>query len=139
MLPTFASPTYTPTMVSIRPQHDFCQSLPGTPMGMENRNLGSIDVAAAMNHARMGLGTPDYFSGAPRYGGLMKPSSPYPNNYEIENIYQNGVSLGSDSNAENLAVMINRSVILYTTLLDLTEWINSFPSPPLPPKKKKET
>lgn len=121
----FASPIYTPSMVSIRPQYDFCQSLPGTPMGMEHRNLGSIDVAAAMSHARMGLGTPDYFSGAPRFGGLMKPSSPYTNNYEIENNYQNGASLGSDSNAENLAVMINRSVILCTTPFDLNEQITT--------------
>ncbi|KAL8812016.1 MAG: hypothetical protein Q9200_001348 [Gallowayella weberi] len=53
--------------------------MPGTPMGPDPRGPHSMDLAAAMNHARTGLENPngDYFLGAPQYStGVMRPRSP---------------------------------------------------------------
>lgn len=68
--------------MSIRHSEDRYGSLPGTPVyGMDSR---PHEVALAMEHARMSLEAPDYFSGAPRYGGSLRPRSPFPSGYESE-------------------------------------------------------
>ncbi|KAL9003596.1 MAG: hypothetical protein Q9188_003547 [Gyalolechia gomerana] len=40
--------------------------MPGTPLGIDPRGANSVDLAAAMDHARSGLETGDYFLGAPK-------------------------------------------------------------------------
>lgn len=105
MYSDLGSPSYTSAMMSIRPQHDPYRSLPVTPVGMDPRNIGSMDVAAAMNHARMGLEAQDYFSSSPRFAGNMRPSSPYPLAYEGESSYTSGPSMSADL---NLSALINR-------------------------------
>ncbi|KAL8693423.1 MAG: hypothetical protein Q9224_003755, partial [Gallowayella concinna] len=48
-------------------------------MGLDPRGPHSMDLAAAMTHARTGLENPngDYFLGSPQYStGVMRPRSP---------------------------------------------------------------
>lgn len=40
--------------------------MPGTPLGIDPRGANSVDLAAAMDHARSGLEIGDYFLGAPK-------------------------------------------------------------------------
>ncbi|KAI4281755.1 MAG: hypothetical protein L6R38_003468 [Xanthoria sp. 2 TBL-2021] len=57
-----------PHSLAVRPAQDAYRSMPGTPMGMDPRGPHSMDLAAAMNHARSGLekaSASDYFFGAP--------------------------------------------------------------------------
>lgn len=61
---------------------------------MEPRGANAVDLAAAMNHARMGLDGQDYFLGAQRFPpGAMGPRSPMPpvmgNNWNHENEHLN--------------------------------------------------
>ena len=76
-------------MISIRPPHDAYRSLPGTPLGVDPRAMAPTDISLAMNHARMGLDVPDYFSPdvgsmGQRFGSGMNPRSPFPNDIENE-------------------------------------------------------
>ncbi|MCJ1242084.1 hypothetical protein MMC14_010091 [Varicellaria rhodocarpa] len=78
-----------PSMISIRPPHDAYRSLPGTPLGVDPRAMAPTDISLAMNHARMGLDVPDYFSPdvgsmGQRFGSGMNPRSPFPNDIENE-------------------------------------------------------
>lgn len=110
--PDLASPSYQPTMMSVRPHHDPYRSLPCTPLGMDPRNLAAMDLAPALNHARMGLEAQDYFS-SPRYGGSMRGSSPYPHGMDVESFHNAGAGVGAsayngDMNPTNLPGLVCR-------------------------------
>ncbi|KAI4109417.1 MAG: hypothetical protein L6R37_000574 [Teloschistes peruensis] len=80
--------------LALRSAQDAYRSMPGTPLGMEPRGANAVDLAAAMNHARMGLDGQDYFLGAQRFPpGAMGPRSPMPpvmgNNWNHENEHLN--------------------------------------------------
>jgi len=78
--------------MSIRHSDDRYGSLPSTPMyGIDPR---PHDMALAMDHARMAVEAPDYFSGSPRYGGSLRPRSPFPSSYDHENYGGYGHELG---------------------------------------------
>ena len=82
------TPSYA-SMMSVRPPHDAYRSLPGTPLGVDPRAMAPTDISLAMNHARMGLDVPDYFSpGAgsmgQRFGSGMNARSPFPGEMENE-------------------------------------------------------
>lgn len=101
--PDLARPSHQPTMMSVRLPHDPYRSLPCTPLGMDPRNLASMDLAPILNHARMGLEAQDYFS-SPRYGGSMRGSSPYPQGMDAEGGFHNagaGVGAGAYSGNPN--------------------------------------
>lgn len=76
----FADAAGRPHSLALRPAQDAYRSMPGTPLGIDPRGTHSMDLAAAMNHARMGLeGGGDYFLGAPKFPpGTMRPRSPMP-------------------------------------------------------------
>ncbi|KAL8639751.1 MAG: hypothetical protein Q9228_003247 [Teloschistes exilis] len=83
-----------PHSLALRSAQDAYRSMPGTPLGMEPRGANAVDLAAAMNHARMGLDGQDYFLGAQRFPpGAMGPRSPMPpvmgNNWNHENEHLN--------------------------------------------------
>lgn len=68
-----------PHSLAIRPTHEAFRSMPGTPMGMgmDPRGAGTMDLATAMDHSRLGLEGGDYFLGAPRFPpGTLRPRSP---------------------------------------------------------------
>ncbi|KAL8697921.1 MAG: hypothetical protein Q9201_006854 [Fulgogasparrea decipioides] len=69
-----------PHSLAIRPAQDAYRSMPGTPLGVDPRGANTMDLAAAMNHARMGLADGgDYFLGAPKFPPrAMRPRSPMP-------------------------------------------------------------
>ncbi|KAL9602342.1 MAG: hypothetical protein Q9219_001908 [cf. Caloplaca sp. 3 TL-2023] len=61
----------------IRPPQEAYRSMPGTPLGMDPRGVNSVDMAAAMEHARSGLEVGDYFLGAPKFPTAnMRPRTP---------------------------------------------------------------
>ncbi|KAL9576537.1 MAG: hypothetical protein Q9212_007014 [Teloschistes hypoglaucus] len=63
-----------PHSLALRSAQDAYRSMPGTPLGMEPRGAHAVDLAAAMNHARMGIDGQDYFLGAQRFSpGAMGP------------------------------------------------------------------
>ncbi|KAL8950723.1 MAG: hypothetical protein Q9222_003259 [Ikaeria aurantiellina] len=75
----FSDPAARPHSLAIRTAQDAYRSMPGTPLGMDPRAVHSVDLAAAMNNARMGLEGGDYFLGAPKFpNGSMRPRSPMP-------------------------------------------------------------
>ncbi|KAL8849754.1 MAG: hypothetical protein Q9221_005298 [Calogaya cf. arnoldii] len=93
-----------PHTLAVRPAQDAYRSMPGTPMGMEPRGSHSMDLAAAMSHARSGLeraGASDYFHGAPQYpGGAMRPRSPMMPLPMHDSYHGNGLTMnGNHSNA----------------------------------------
>ena len=80
----FADPGAHTHSLAVRPAHDAYRSMPGTPLGMDPRGHQSMDMAAAMNHARMGLEGGDYFfpgvngpNGSKFPPGAMRPGSPF--------------------------------------------------------------
>ena len=78
-------------------------------MGMDPRTLATMDIGPSLNHARSSLQVDDYFSGAPRYGTVIRPRSPYLGMVELEQEQQH--MQGSQEMAMNsLAHMINRYV-----------------------------
>ena len=103
-----AAPSYN-SMMSVRPQHGPYTSLPGTPVGLDPRSMAQSDLSLAMNHARLSLETPDYFTGAPRYGGGLRPRSPYPGDYEPESGYVTSSHGSSDLNLSSLICKYVRS------------------------------
>ncbi|KAI4146041.1 MAG: hypothetical protein L6R39_003615 [Caloplaca ligustica] len=69
--------TARPPSLAVRPTHEAYRSMPGTPMGMDGRGSRTMDLAAAMDHSRLGLDGGDYFLGAPRFpAGTLRPRSP---------------------------------------------------------------
>lgn len=86
-----------PHSLALRPAQDAYRSMPGTPLGMEPQGANAVDLAAAMNHARMGLDGQDYFLGAQRFPpGIMRSRPPMP------------PGMGNDWNHEN--AQMNRSM-----------------------------
>lgn len=104
---------FSPLMTSMRqpdpyrvqPDRDPYRSLPGTPL-VEHRALTTMDMGAALNHAR-GLLREDYFTATPSYGPSLRPRSPYPGmpEYEQEGQYANG-SLHGDISPEKLSYKV---------------------------------
>ena len=117
-----------PSMMSIRPPHDAYRSLPGTPLGVDSRAMAPTDISLAMNHARMGLDVPDYFSpGAgsmgQRFNSGMNPRSPFPNDMENERFsssYGGGEASTSD--------MICRYASILVTMRDGTNTVSLYSS-----------
>ena len=93
-----------PHSLALRPAQDAYRSMPGTPMGMDPRGSHSMDLAAAMNHARAGLekaSAGDYFLGGPQYqAGSMRPRSPMVALPGHESYHCN--SLAVDGNTQNV-------------------------------------
>ncbi|KAL8732881.1 MAG: hypothetical protein Q9166_002482 [cf. Caloplaca sp. 2 TL-2023] len=70
-------------------------------MGMDPRGPHSMDLAAAMNHARTGLENPsgDYFLGAPQYqAGVMRPRSPMISLSGHDSYHGNGLGMNGNHN-----------------------------------------
>ncbi|CAL8578155.1 hypothetical protein XPA_003957 [Xanthoria parietina] len=98
MYPDIAAHPHT---LAVRPVQDAYRSMPGTPMGMDPRGLHSIDLAAAMNHARSGLekaNASDYFLSAPQYqSGVMRPRSPMIPLSGHESYHGNGLAMNGNN------------------------------------------
>lgn len=90
-----------PHSLAVRPAQDAYRSMPGTPMGMDPRGPHSMDLAAAMNHARSGLekaSASDYFFGAPQYqAGVMRPRSPMIPLPSRDSYHGNGLAMNGDN------------------------------------------
>lgn len=58
--------------------NDHYHSLPTTPYGgWDARNITHAELVEAVEHARMGLDGSDYFTNGGRYGGPVRPRSPF--------------------------------------------------------------
>lgn len=70
--------------MSMRQPEERYGSLPGTPLyGVDARPQ---DMTLALEHARLGLEAPDYFSAGGRFPGNLRPRSPFPNVYDQERL-----------------------------------------------------
>lgn len=102
------------------PHLDPYRSLPCTPapLGIDPRNLTAVDLAPALNQARMALlEAPDYFSVNPRYASCARDASYlYAHRHEIDGD-ASGIN-GGDRNV--LASVICKFVILLPFCLSLS-------------------
>lgn len=105
------SPRYPKAeMMPVRQSEERYVSLPCTPLyGVDPRPQ---DMALALEHARLGLEAPDYFSGAGRFGCNVRPRSPFPNVYDHER-------LSSHSYDVDVNEVVRRCAVL---LIHVTNW-----------------
>ena len=89
------APIYGSSVLSVRPVHDVYRSMPGTPVGIDPRGPGAMDLTSAMSQSRLGFDVGDYFSANSRLAvGTLRPRSPLPGDYEHEGSFPRSRAYG---------------------------------------------